>query len=62
MKSILICILLQFVLFIRLGEDIDQESGLLHAAHLQCNAAMLAEFYFTHPEFDDRVKYDKDEK
>jgi len=62
MKSILICILLQFVLFIRLGEDIDQESGLLHDAHLQCNAAMLTEFYFTHPEFDDRVKYDKDEK
>lgn len=47
---------------IRLGEDIDPEDGLLHAAHLMCNAAMLAEFYFTHPEFDDRVKYDKDEK
>lgn len=47
---------------IRLGEDIDPEDGLLHAAHLMCNAAMLAEFYFTHPEFDDRVKYNKDEK
>lgn len=42
---------------IRLGEDIDPETGLLHAAHLMCNAAMLTEFYYTHPEFDDRVKY-----
>jgi hypothetical protein len=42
---------------IRLGKDIDEESGLLHAAHLMCNAAMLAEFHYTHPEFDDRKKY-----
>jgi len=42
---------------IRLGEDIDPETGLLHAAHLMCNAAMLTEFHYTHPEFDDRVKY-----
>ncbi len=34
---------------IRLGEDIDEESGLLHAAHLQANAAMLTEYYFTQP-------------
>ena len=47
---------------IRLGEDIDQESGCLHAAHLMCNAAMLTEFHYTHPEFDDRVKYDKNGK
>ena len=47
---------------IRLGEDIDPEDGLLHAAHLMCNAAMLTEFHYTHPEFDDRVKYDKDER
>lgn len=47
---------------IRLGDDIDIESGLLHAAHLQANAAMLTEFHYTHPEFDDRVKYDKEIK
>ena len=47
---------------IRLGEDIDPEDGLLHAAHLMCNAAMLAEFHYTHPEFDDRVKYEKEVK
>ena len=44
---------------IRLGEDIDIESGLLHAAHLQANAAMLTEYYFTKKEFDNRKKYDK---
>ncbi len=44
---------------IRLGEDIDAESGLLHAAHLQANAAMLTEYYYTKKEFDNRKKYDK---
>ena len=44
---------------IRLGEDIDEESGVLHAAHLQANAAMLTEYYFTKKEFDNRKKYDK---
>ena len=40
----------------RLGEMIDNESGLLHSAHLMCNAAMLTEFYFTHPELNDLKK------
>jgi len=38
---------------IRLGEEIDAETGLLHSAHLMCNAAMLTEFHFTHPECND---------
>ena len=44
---------------IRLGFDIDPEDGCLHAAHLQANAAMLTEYYFTKKEFDNRKKYDK---
>jgi len=40
----------------RLGEMIDKESGLLHSAHLMANAAMLTEFYFTHPELNDLQK------
>ena len=40
----------------RLGEMIDNESGLLHSAHLMCNAAMLTEFHFTHPELNDLKK------
>jgi hypothetical protein len=44
---------------IRLGEDIDAESRLLHAAHLQANAAMLTEYYFTKQDFDNRKKYEK---
>ena len=41
---------------IRLGEEIDPEDGLLHSAHLMCNAAMLTEFHFTHPELNDLQK------
>ena len=41
---------------IRLGEEIDPEDVLLHSAHLMCNAAMLTEFYFTHPELNDLKK------
>jgi len=40
----------------RLGEMIDNESGLLHSAHLMANAAMLTQFYFTHPELNDLKK------
>ena len=40
----------------RLGQMIDEESGLLHSAHLMANAAMLTEFYFTHPELNDLKK------
>jgi len=40
----------------RLGEMIDEESGLLHSAHLMANAAMLTEFHFTHPELNDLKK------
>ena len=40
----------------RLGEIIAAESGLLHSAHLMANAAMLTEFYFTHPELNDLKK------
>jgi len=40
----------------RLGQMIDEESGLLHSAHLMANAAMLTEFHFTHPELNDLKK------
>lgn len=39
---------------IKRGEDIDPETGILHAAHLMCCAAMLAQYYFTYPQGDDR--------
>jgi len=35
-------------------EDFDPETGLLHMAHVMCNAAFLTEFYKTYPEGDDR--------
>lgn len=40
----------------RNGEDIDQESGLLHLGHAMTNLAFLVEYYKTHPELDDRPK------
>jgi len=39
---------------IKKGEDIDQESGLLHSAHVMCNAAFLTEYYKIYPQGDDR--------
>lgn len=36
------------------GEDFDKETGLLHTAHIQCNAAFLTEYYNTYPQGDDR--------
>lgn len=36
------------------GEDYDEESGLLHADHLQCNSHFLSAYYKIAPQFDDR--------
>lgn len=45
---------------IKRGEDIDPESGLLHSAHLMCNAAFLTEYYSIYPQGDDRPSAFKD--
>lgn len=39
---------------IKKGEDYDNESGLLHSAHVMCNAAFLTEYYKLYPQGDDR--------
>lgn len=36
------------------GEDIDKETGLLHSAHLMCNAMFMTEQIIMRPKFDDR--------
>lgn len=41
------------------GIDYDSESGLLHLAHVAANTMFLLEYVFTHPELDDRYKYEK---
>ena len=39
---------------IKRGEDYDKESGLLHSAHVMCNAGFLTEYYKIFPKGDDR--------
>ena len=39
---------------IEAGEDYDQETGALHADHLQCNAHFLSAYYSIFPQGDDR--------
>jgi len=36
------------------GEDFDVETGLLHTAHIMCNAGFLTEYYKIYPQGDDR--------
>jgi len=36
------------------GEDYDPESGLLHSAHVECNAHFLTAYYKIFPQGDDR--------
>jgi 5'(3')-deoxyribonucleotidase len=36
------------------GEDYDKETGLLHSAHVMCNAAFLTQYYKIYPQGDDR--------
>lgn len=42
--------------WVKAGRDIDDESGLLHAAHAAFGLFCLMEFLHTHPGCDDRVK------
>ena len=42
------------VLAFERGEDYDPETGLLHMAHVMCNAAFLTEYYRIYPQGDDR--------
>ena len=37
------------------GEDYDPETGILHTAHVMCNAAFLTEYYQIAPQYDDRA-------
>ena len=44
---------------VELLEIFGNDDMVANAAHLQCNAAMLTEYYFTKTDFDNRKKYDK---
>lgn len=40
------------------GEDVDEESGMPHLAHVMCNIRMLTLYTKTYPEGDDRPPKD----
>lgn len=44
------------LLAVKSGEDYDPETGMLHSAHIMCNAAFLTEYYNIYPQGDDRQK------
>ena len=48
--------ILRHTFAIMIGEDIDKESGELHAAHIKCNATMLIYYYLYYKKGDDRIK------
>lgn len=51
--TVLGCLLRHTFAILR-GEDIDPESGELHAAHIKCNATMLIYYYYYYKQGDDR--------
>lgn len=52
--SRLIASLKRHLAAIERGEDYDPESGLLHSAHVECNAHFLTAYYKIFPQGDDR--------
>lgn len=52
----IISALMRHLLEIMKGNDVDPETGELHAAHIRCCAAMLIEFTMQHrKDLDDRI-------
>jgi hypothetical protein len=44
------------IMAIAAGQDFDDETGLMHADHIQCNAMFLSNMMKTRPDMDDRWK------
>jgi hypothetical protein len=60
--STVIGCMLRHTFAIMRGEDVDKESGELHAAHIKCNATMLIYYYENFKAGDDRANRSKTEK
>lgn len=48
--------MLRHIMAIQRGEDVDPETGEMHADHVQCNAMFLSNMMKTRPDMDDRWK------
>jgi len=55
--SKVIASLKRHTLAVERGEDYDSETGILHSAHIMCNAAFLTEYYKIYPQGDDRPNW-----
>lgn len=54
--SIVLASLKRHIAAFEKGEDYDPDSGLLHMAHVACNAHFLTTYYRIYPQGDDRPK------
>jgi len=57
--TIVLASLFRHLLKIMMGQDYDEETGLLHLAHIKANTSMLIWYFYHYKKGDDRIKPEK---